>query len=138
MEEDLWYLQQQSRVLQEFRENIQLLWDDEASKTINYHFLNPHQEDDDQMIENFVMQDQHLSESETLRTQAQAQSDVARELSMKIRVLIERAQEDIERAIQYYQQYRNFLAQGKGLIPEIEELVHLANATGEGAPPNEL
>lgn len=134
MEEQLWYMQQQSRVFQEFRESIQILWDDEASRTINRAILNPHQEDDESMVQGFVLQHHNLNESKIRRDIAMQLSREAQELSEQIGLLIEQVDEDIEISIQYHQQYRSFYAESQGMLPEIDKLLETAMTIGNGAP----
>lgn len=134
MEEQLWYMQQQSRVLQEFRDSIQLMWDDEASRTINRAILNPHQEDDEAMVQGFVLQNQQLNESKLRREIAMQFSREAQELSAQIALLITQIDEDIEISIQFHQQYRSFYAESQGMLPEIDTLLETAMTIGNGAP----
>jgi len=137
MEEDLWYMQQQSRVLQDFRLSIRGLWDDAAAKRINLHLLDQHEIDDEEMVQGFVEQHQNLNECTVRRLATMEEVVKAGEISQKVNEFIEHTTEEVERAYQFYQQYRTFLAEAKGLLPEIDELVNLANSVGKGAPPYE-
>ena len=134
MEEPLWYIQQQSRVLREFQESIQLLWDDEASRTISRSILIPHQEDDEQMREGFVYQQHQLGENKTHREIALSLSREALEMSEQILHLIHQIDEDIEISIQFHQQYRSFYAEAQGMLPEVDQLLATAMKIGNGDP----
>ena len=50
MEEIIWFIQQCSRELQNFRSDIRSSWEDEASKELNSRYLNPHEDDNQEMI----------------------------------------------------------------------------------------
>jgi len=137
MEEQLWQMKQQSRTLQEFRESIQLLWDDEASKTLNRAIFNPHQEDDESMVEGFSLQHNGLNESQSRRVLALQYSNEAQELSEDINALITQIDDDLEISTQYHQQYRSFYAESRGMLPEVDKLIQSAMTIGNGAPPYE-
>lgn len=134
MEEELWYMQQQSRVLQEFRDSIRLLWDDEASRNINRGLLNPHQEDDEGMVQGFVYQLNNLNECNARRIVVLERAHEAFELSEQIAELIRQVDEDIEISIQFNQQYRQSHAESQGILPEVDQMLEQAEQIGNGAP----
>jgi len=136
MDEQLWFMQQQSRVLQEFRTSISLMWDDEAAQTLNRNLLNPHQEDDEAMVGSFVQQNFQLGESAQTRGLVLELVQKVTELLHQIMELIERVDEDTQRSVQYFQQYRSFYAEAQGMLPDIDQLTGKANKAGNSAPYN--
>src|SRR5688572_5389709 len=45
LDDAIWSLTQASRVLQELRRDISVVWEDEAAREINSRYLNPHETD---------------------------------------------------------------------------------------------
>jgi hypothetical protein len=137
MEEALWYMQQQSRVLQEFRANIRPMWDDEAARTINLRMLDPHQELDADMVAGFNNQRESILVCNQTRAAAMESAGAATECSEQIRTYFEQIDEDIEVSLQFEGQYRSFYAESSAMLPEVDQFLQQANRIGEGAPPRE-
>src|SRR5688572_14612448 len=123
MEEQLWYIDQQTKALQEFRNAIRNLWDDEASRDLNMRYLNPHQDDSGYMVDGFRQQYKKLLETDTLMDSAVEHAEIAETLSEAIAELIVFVDEDIQTAYQYSEQYKEHIAQAQSLLPEIEDLI---------------
>jgi hypothetical protein len=132
MEEQLWYAQQQSRVLREFRENIQGLWNDEASRELNTRYLNPHEEDDKQMLGHLQSQLTSLNLSSNSLVAAQQNALKAEKLSLECVETLKLAEEDSATAEQFYEQHRNYLVSAQGRFSEIERLIAQANHACNG------
>ena len=130
MEETLWYMEQQSRSLKDYRKNKQRQWDDQAARDINRRYLNPHEEDTQQML-------QLLKQQQTLLKQADSQIESARDcrvkiekLSEEIERLLQSTQQDIQRTYSDYHVYLDNHLEAKSLLPKIRELIHQANQVG--------
>lgn len=130
MEETLWYMEQRSRSLKDYRKDRQRQWDDQASRDINRRYLNPHEEDTQQML-------QLLKQQQTLLKQADRQIESARDCRVKIEKLseeIERllqfTQQDIQRTYSDYYVYLDNHLEAKSLLPKIRKLIHQANQVG--------
>jgi phosphoglycolate phosphatase-like HAD superfamily hydrolase len=134
MEDELWYMQQQSRVLQEFRREIQGLWDDEAARELNLRFLNPHQNDDQQMLAGLVGQDNALDGAHQRLDAAQGLAVQVEKLSAETNEQLELCRQDVETCYQLYEQYREYHSGAHALFPTIEELINRANASCKGVP----
>ncbi|MBZ0291581.1 MAG: hypothetical protein K8L99_03345 [Anaerolineae bacterium] len=134
MEEELWQIQRQSHRLQEFRIEIQGLWDDDAARHINLAMLNPHQDDDADMVKAFGDQHNNLNECEHHRELAVENADTASELSREFNEIIERVDEDIEVAIQFEQQYHSFRSESQRILAEVDPLISQAKEAIQGAP----
>jgi hypothetical protein len=133
-EDELWYLAQQSRVLQDFRLQIRTLWEDEAARDINMRYLSPHQDDNARMIESFQLQRQNLLYTEEKIALSEEHADEAEKYSTEVNLLIEYVDEDIHVAYQFNEQYKGHIAVANSLIPEVEELIESANCACEGVP----
>lgn len=69
MEDQIWLLKNASNKLEEMRQNIMPLWNDEASKTINRQFLDPHEHDNSNMVNSFSKQSELIDEAKTLHNE---------------------------------------------------------------------
>ena len=56
MEDGLWFLTQKLRDVKEYRLDTSAVWDDEAAHELNGHFLNPLEDDSEEMIKELVKQ----------------------------------------------------------------------------------
>ena len=74
LDDALWSGAQQSRVLQDLRRDIRIVWDDEAAHEINSRYLNSHEADDLSLREEIKEQDELLK-------QADHKVDMAQKLS---------------------------------------------------------
>lgn len=134
MEDALWYMQQQSRVLQEFRKGIQRLWNDEASRTVNTKYLNPHEADDGIMLAEMQSQSQNLQEAKAKLQSADQHALEANRLSSEVGEYLTYCQQEVHTAYQYYEQYRDHHSRARTLLPQIEDAIDKANSVCRGVP----
>jgi hypothetical protein len=132
MEEILWYTKQQSRLLQEFRQEIQGFWDDEAARDINMRYLNPHQDDDKGMMDGFQGQSNALEEAKVKLSSANEHALQATKLSQEVAELLESTQQEVDIAHQFEEQYQEHHSIARSLLPQIAQSITLANSVCDG------
>ena len=64
MEDLLWSMTQESRVLQELRKDIQGIWEDESARELTSRYLDPHESEDQQMLAGLNQQKDTLDKSQ--------------------------------------------------------------------------
>ncbi len=62
IDDEIWRMGQISRELKEYRKDIQGHWNDAASREIGARYLNPHEEDDKEMLKELGEQKDKLEE----------------------------------------------------------------------------
>ncbi|OCY13203.1 MAG: hypothetical protein BEV12_01205 [Microcystis aeruginosa CACIAM 03] len=112
MEDIVWKMQQRSRTLQDYRKDIRGLWQDEAAKTLNRRYLDPHEDDDQKMIEFLQKQVQGLEKTNEELVKAKDYALEAERYSQQV--------EHYDRSIEYYG-----LTQAE--LPNIHRLIQQAN-----------
>lgn len=132
MEDEIWYMKQQSRVLQEFRRDVQGFWDDEAAREMNVRYLNPHEDDDKQMITGLDGQQNALQEAQVKLASASEHALRAEKLSVEMLEQLEYADQDVSIAYQFYEQYQDYHSHARSFLPEIEKLITEANSVCRG------
>jgi hypothetical protein len=128
MEEILWMMAQRSRSLQDYRRDIRASWDDEAAKTLNTRYLNPHQTDDEEMLDSLQQQRENLTAANLEIHQAQQYALEAERLSREVQHFLEIKQQEADRAYHYYQKSQEFEAATQAQLPAIDNLINRANS----------
>jgi len=97
-DQNLWYFNQYSRVLQEYRDEIAIGWDDSASQEINGRYLNPHRDDSEKVQNNLKDQFAKLAEMNKLLSFISSDMDRTHKLSQEIEMLIKYCKKDIKKS----------------------------------------
>lgn len=134
MENELWRVKQQSRILQEFRGEIDPFWNDEAAKEMNLRYLNPHQDSDQRMLVNLREQNNNLNEAEFKLNSASKHGIQAERLSQLVAEQVEYTEQEMAVSLQFFEQYQEYLSITESLFPEIEDLIAQANSVCKGVP----
>lgn len=128
LEETLWLMSQQSRVLQDLRKDVGRVWDDEAAREINSRFLNLHEQDDALMRSEMNEQGQLLEragrELESAKEFAQLADECAAAAAEKLRF----AEQDMDSAYSNFDLYVHYNAEANSKFPAVQELIRRANA----------
>lgn len=127
LEESLWKFTQQSRVLQDFRQDIQGVWRDNAATEINKRYFCPHEEDSQQALTALARQLSSLSESDATLQMAGQLILEANRLSEEIEKLITFANQDISRSHSEYSIFQEQNSASRSQIPTISQLINQAN-----------
>jgi hypothetical protein len=128
MEEALWSMSQRSRRLQELRQDIRHVWDDEAAREINGRYLNPHETDNVQMAvalneQNVGLRaaEQHLGLADSLELQIDECAAIVEE---KLRF----ARQDLDGSYSNCDQYVHYNAEARSKFPVVQQLIGRANS----------
>jgi hypothetical protein len=128
LEETLWLMSQQSRVLQDLRKDVSRVWDDEAAREVNSRYLNPHEQDDARMRGEMDEQRQLLEragrELESAKEFAQQADECAAAVAEKLRF----AEQDMDSAYSNFDLYVHYNAESNSKFPVVQELIRRANA----------
>jgi hypothetical protein len=127
MEETLWSMSQRSRMLQELRNDIRRVWDDEAAHQINSRYLNPHEADNVRMTAGLNEQsellktaEQHLEFAKSLEWQI---DECAAMVTEKLRF----AEQDLDGSYSNYDRYVHYNAEACSRFPLVQQLIDRAN-----------
>ncbi len=132
MAETLWYLQQRSRTLQEYRLDNHRRWDDEASKELNSRYFNPHEEDSQQILRSLQQQHTTLKHAHTRLVLAANLALEANKLSAEISHLLDITRQELQKSYRNYDVYLENHAVAKALLPNIHALISQANNACSG------
>jgi hypothetical protein len=127
MEDLLWLMSQQSRVLQELRKDCQVKWDDEAAREINNRYLDPHATEDEQMILALNQQETaldnlqvHLVSMETFSQQVEENAELFAEQLTTI-------ERDINSSFKFNDTFAHYNSEAKSVFPNVQRLIDQAN-----------
>jgi hypothetical protein len=127
----LWSVSQQSRVLQDLRRDIRIVWDDEAAREINGRYLNSHETDDLSMREEMKEQAELLSEA---GIKLEAASEFGKQVEDFSKIVSERmqfARQDLDNAYNNYDLFVQYNSDARSKFPIIQQFIDRANASCE-------
>ena len=130
MEDTLWTMKQRSRTLQEYRQDIRGAWQDEAAKTLNRRYLNPHEGDDQKMIEFLQKQVQGLEKANEELIKAKKHALEADRYSQQVERFLERKKQEVKRACHSYDLSIEYYGLTQAELPNIDQLIQKANSCG--------
>lgn len=127
MEDALWRLTQQSRTLQDFRRDISGLWNDTVARELNSRYLNPHEEDDQQIIKALRFAHEALEQAKEKIRIASEHAKEAAELSAKVVESLEFTQQELSNAYRSYDLYVHYHAEARSHLPLVQQYIDKAN-----------
>jgi hypothetical protein len=127
MEEAIWSLSQQSRVLQDLRKDKRGVWNDEAAREINSRYLNPHEIDSQQMLAALEQQKRALDQTDARLGAAQADAQQADAYAMVVIDKLKFVEQDITNAFSLYDLFVQYNSDARSKLPRVYELIHYAN-----------
>lgn len=127
MEEELWRLGQQFRVLRELRDDIRGVWDDTAVRDINSRHLTPHEEEGEQLLQAFRSQKDALAVAQTALFQAENHAVTARVHAMKVMELHRMAGKQTAPAYHEYEQCMNYEGMAQQGFTQVARLLQMAD-----------
>lgn len=98
----LWLIKRLTYELQEYRQMYHGRWSDDASRTINNRFLDPHEEDSSQMLDNLQSHIQDLNEIDQYIDSLNDQVEKIRALSIMLEQYLSLALVDLDQASYSY------------------------------------
>jgi hypothetical protein len=128
MEDELWSLGQQSRVVREFRQEIQGVWDDAASRQVNTRYLNPHEEAASHLVDSLRAQQEALLNTRASLRAAGDQELAAGELAAKAADNLKSAGQQEPTA---YSEYENYVSHNGRACQEFPLVVRLLEQANE-------
>lgn len=128
MEEILWLMSQQSRVLQELRKDITQVWSDEAAREINTRYLNSQESDESQMISALNKQRDLLDQATQKRELSQEQTSKVEEYAATVSENVKFATQELDSAYSNYDMYIQYNSDARAKFPRIEQLINNANS----------
>jgi hypothetical protein len=134
MEEDLWMTAARSRALQGFRQEIAGRWNDEASRSISICYLDPHERDDQRMLDARCQQHLASEKADAHLMRANHHAVRASELSRRVEELVEQAFQEMRIADQQIEIYLDHDVRARALMFEIEKAIKNANGICQGVP----
>ena len=127
LEEALWSINQQSRVLQNLRRDIRLVWEDEAARELNGRYLNPHEADDLSMREQMKEQVELVKQAHSQVRQAEEFGQQAEDFSKTVCERTQFARQDLDNAYSDYDLYVQYNSDARSKFPVIQQLINRAN-----------
>ncbi|HKY43771.1 MAG TPA: hypothetical protein VJM50_11830 [Pyrinomonadaceae bacterium] len=131
LDDAIWSLTQASRVLQELRRDISVVWEDEAAREINSRYLNPHE------VDALSMRDEIQEQVELLKQADQklhAAKEFRQEADNHAKTVVERnqfARQDLDNAYSSYDVFVQYNADARAKLPAIHQLINRANSACE-------
>lgn len=129
LEDILWRMGQQSRVLQDLRREIQPVWDDNAAREVDSRYLNTHAADDERLLEQLHLQDESLDQSASQMAAAQEEGRRAEEQAVVVMEQLRFANQDLQGAYGHYDVYARYHVAARGKFPQVQALIREANAS---------
>ncbi len=134
MEDAVFALQHQSRVLQELRREISGRWDDNAAHQLNQRYLDPHEADSAEMNAALQSQSVALDNAASHFEQAHEHAIQVENLAFAVDESLRYARRESITAREFQEQHRAALAQAQHLIPRVGDLIAAAEQTCQGVP----
>lgn len=129
LDDAIWSITQELRVLQDLRRDIRVVWEDEAAREINSRYLNPHE------VDALSMRDE-LQEQAELLQQADQKLDAAKEfsrqadnLSIAVAERNQFARQDLDNAYSSYDVFLQYNADARSKLPAVQQLINKANSS---------
>jgi len=133
MEDLLWSMTQESRVLQELRKDIRGIWNDDAAREINSRYLDPHETDDQQMLLGLNQQKETLDQSKSNLESTETYAHQVEDYAAMVVDNLNSTEQEVNTAYSYYDMYAHYHSEARSRFPIIHELINQANsACGDG------
>src|SRR5689334_22983042 len=127
MEEAIWSLSQQSRVLQELRKEKRGVWNDEAAREINSRYMDPHEIDSQQMLAALERQQTVLDQADAKLEAAQADAQRADDYAAVVMDKLKFVEQDMTDAFSHYDLFVRYDSDARSKLPRVYELIQHAN-----------
>ena len=127
MDDILWSMTQQSRVLQELRKEIRGVWDDDAARELTSRYLDPHEGEDQQMLTGLNQQSEAITQSEAKLLSAEGHARQAEDHAAVVAESLKAAGQDVDSAYGNYDIYAQYNSEARSKFPIIRNLINQAN-----------
>ncbi len=131
MEELLWSMTQESRVLQELRKDIRGIWNDEAARELTNRYLDPHESEDQQMLATLHQQQDALAQSKHQLVSAENYARQAEEHAAVVADRLKSIEQEVTSAYSHHDMYAHYNSEALSKFPIVQNLISQAdNACG--------
>ena len=131
LDDAIWSLTQELRVLQDLRRDINVVWEDEAAREVNSRYLNLHEVDSLSMRDQLQEQSELLKQADQKLHSAEEFSRQADSLSKSVAERHEFARQDLDNAYSSYDVFVQYNADACSKLPTIQQLINRANSSCE-------
>jgi hypothetical protein len=128
MEDLLWSMTQESRVLQELRKDIQGIWEDESARELTSRYLDPHESEDQQMLAGLNQQKDTLDKSQDKLVSAENHGRQAEEYAALVAEGLKSTEQELHSAYDNYDIYAQYNSEARSKFPAIKKLISQANS----------
>ena len=128
MEDLLWSMAQESRTLQELRKDIRGVWQDEAARELASRYLDPHEDEDQQMLAGLNHQKDSLDQSKAKLVLAENQARQAEEYAALVAEGLKSTKQELQSAYGNYDTYVRYNSEARSKLPAIRTLISQANS----------
>jgi glutamine synthetase adenylyltransferase len=132
MEELLWSMKQESRVLQELRKEIRGIWDDEAARELTSRYLDPHESEDQQMLAALNQQNDSLDASQAKLGSAETYARQVEEHAEVVAERLKSTEQEVSSAYSYHDIFAHYNSEAHSTFPAVQRLVNQANSACGG------
>lgn len=127
MEDLLWSITQESRVLRELRKEIRGVWDDEASRELSSRFLDPHESEDQQMLASLAQQKDFLEKSQTKLQSSKTYAQQAEENAQVVVESLKSITQEESSIYSYHDTFAHYDSEARAIFPIVRRLINQAN-----------
>jgi hypothetical protein len=128
MEDLLWTMTQESRVLQELRKDIRGVWQDEAARELTSRYLDPHENEDQQMMVGLNQQKDALDQAQAKLISAENYARQAEEYAALVAEGLKSTEQELKSAYSNYDAYAHYNSEARSKFPTIQKLISQANS----------
>lgn len=128
MEELLWSMSQGSRVLQDLRKELRGFWQDEAARELTSRYLDPHEVDDQQMLDGLNQQKNALDQSQVRLVSAEHFGRLAEEHADIVAEKLKSAHQELQSSYGNYDNFANYNSEANSKLPLVWSLIAQANS----------
>jgi hypothetical protein len=120
-------MSQQSRRLQDLRHEIEGVWQDSAARDLNARYLQPHQNDDSQMLISYRQQSASLEQAEDNILAAHEHGNTAGQLTLQIEEMLQVSDEELRNAQRCLEMYSGHQSDARAQLPLVQKFIGRAN-----------
>jgi septal ring factor EnvC (AmiA/AmiB activator) len=128
MEDLLWSMTQESRVLQDLRGEIRGIWDDEAARELTSRYLDPHESEDQQMLAGLNQQKDSLDKSQANLESAETYARQAEEHAEVVTERLKSTEQEVSSAYSYHDMFAHYNSEARSTFPAVLRLINQANS----------
>jgi len=126
LENLLWSMSQESRVLQSYRTEIRGLWQDEAARDLTSRYLDPHENEDKRMLEALGQQKTALERAEERLENSANFVRTAEEYGVHVKDGLKETDQELRICYRAFYRYAQHREEAQSKFSSITALIHNA------------